>query len=490
MMGIARPDRFGAFKDGNDELLRMTGYTREDLEAGLVRWDTMTPPEYAEMDRAHIAEAARRGSCTPYEKEYIRKDGSRVPILCGYALLEGSEDEYVGFIIDLTRQRAAEAGLREREQRFRLLAESLPQLVWVTDSVGSLTYLNQRFLEYCGLPSEAMAGFDWQTILHPQEADRVNRAWSKSVATGEPYRAELQLRRQDGVFRHFLVHALAMRSESGEMERWVGSCTDVHDQKLAEEALRRSEKLAATGRLAASIAHEINNPLSAVVNSLYLALRDDNLTSDTRRFLQTAEEELARVSHITTQTLRFHRQSKAAAFADLSETMRSVLMLFRPRFAARQIYIRTECDVDTRLCCFEDELRQVFANLVSNSLDAMADGGKLRIRIRNGVSGGGRGVRVTIADTGCGIPKAIRERIFEPFFSTKDTTGIGLGLWVSDGVIRKHGGRLSLRSATRRVITARSSRSSSPWKAWHCPLRPTTLAVRLRGNGRFSACPL
>ena len=465
MMGIARPDRFGAFKDGNDELLRMTGYTREDLEAGLVRWDTMTPPEYAEIDRAHIAEAARRGSCTPYEKEYIRKDGSRVPILCGYALLEGSQDEYVGFVFDLSRQRAAEAALREREQRFRLLAESLPQLVWVTDPVGSLTYLNQRFLEYCGLPSEAMAGFDWRAILHPQEADRVNEAWSHSVATGEPYRIELQLRRHDGVFRHFLAHALAMRSESGEVERWVGSCTDVHDQKLAEEALRRSEKLAATGRLAASIAHEINNPLSSVVNSLYLALRDDNLAADTRGFLQTAEEELARVSHITTQTLRFHRQSKAAAIVDLSETMRSVLMLFRPRFASRQIYIRTECDPDTRLCCFEDELRQVFANLVSNSLDATADGGKLRIRIRKGSSADVQGVRVTIADTGCGIPKAIRQRIFEPFFSTKDTTGIGLGLWVSDGVIRKHGGRRACAVRRLPMITARSSRSSFPVKA-------------------------
>ena len=164
------------------------------LEAGRVRWDTMTPPEYAEVDRAHIAEAAERGSCTPYEKEYIRKDGSRVPILCGYALLEGSQDEYVGFVFDLTRQRAAEAGLREREQRFRLLAESLPQLVWITDAVGSLTYLNQRFLEYCGIPAETMAGFDWKTILHPEEAERVNRAWWHSVETGEPYRLELQMR--------------------------------------------------------------------------------------------------------------------------------------------------------------------------------------------------------------------------------------------------------------------------------------------------------
>jgi PAS domain S-box-containing protein len=448
LMGIAFPDRFGGFKEGNDELLRITGYTRDDLMAGLVRWDIMTPPEYQELDAFHIEEAAIHGSCTPYEKEYIRKDGSRVPILCGYALLEGSKDEYIGFVLDLTRQRAAEAELRDREQRFRLLAESLPELVWVTDPVGSLTYLNSRFLAYCGISSESMLGFDWQTILHPDEADRVNQAWNSSVSNGQPYLVELRLRCHDGTFRHFLARALPTHSAAGEVEYWVGSCTDIHDQKLAEEALRRSEKLAATGRLAASIAHEINNPLESVINSLYLALQDTGLAPRTRAFLQTAEQELARVSQITTQTLRFHRQSKAAAVVDLSEIMRSVLTLFRSRLIGRHIQIFTECQADARICCFEDEIRQVFANLVSNSLDAIAIGGRLLIRIRTTRRGAFRGVRVTVADTGCGIPANIRQRIFEPFFSTKDATGIGLGLWVSDGILRKHAARWCFRSST------------------------------------------
>jgi len=448
LMGICIPDRFGAFKEGNDELLRITGYTRADLEAGLVRWDTMTPPEYAEIDAAHIAEAARVGSCTPYEKEYIRKDGSRVPILCGYVLLEGSQDEYLGFVFDLTRQREAEAGLRDREQRFRLLAEGLPELVWITDPVGSLTYLNNRFLSYCGISEEAMPGFDWQTILHPEEIERVNRAWAHSVRTGEPYLIELRMRCHDGSFRYFLARALPLLNAEGGVERWVGSCADIHDQKMAEEALRRSEKLAATGRLAASIAHEINNPLSSVINALYLALHDSSLTPEVRTLLTTADEELARVAQITTQTLRFHRQSKAAAWADLSEVMESVINLFRRRFLARQIEIVSECAGGALVRCLEDELRQVFANLVSNALDAIADFGRLRIRVRNASADGVCGVRVTVADTGCGIPREIRQRIFEPFFSTKDETGIGLGLWVSEGILRKHAARMSVRSRT------------------------------------------
>jgi PAS domain S-box-containing protein len=448
LMGICIPDRFGAFKEGNDELLRITGYTRAELEAGLVRWDTMTPSEYAQIDAAHIAEAARAGSCTPYEKEYIRKDGSRVPILCGYVLLEGSQDEYLGFVLDLTRQREAEAELRDREQRFRLLAEGLPELVWISDSVGSLTYLNNRFLTYCGISEEATVGFDWRTILHPDEIERVNEGWARSVRTGEPYQIELRMRRHDGSFRYFLARALPLLNADGGVERWVGSCADIHDQKLAEEALRRSEKLVATGRLAASIAHEINNPLSSVVNSLYLALHHPTLSPEVRGLLQTADDELARVVHITTQTLRFHRQSKAAAWVDLSEVMQSVLQLFRGRFASRQIEILSDCAPGACVCCFEDELRQVFANLVSNALDATADGGRLRIRVRNACVNGVDGVRVTVADTGCGISHEIRQRIFEPFFSTKDETGIGLGLWVSEGILRKHDARVSLKSST------------------------------------------
>ena len=447
LMGICIPDRFGAFKEGNDELLRITGYSREDLEAGLVRWDTMTPPEYAEIDAAHIREAARLGSCTPYEKEYIRKDGSRVPILCGYALLDGSEDEYIGFVFDLTSQREAEAELRDREQRFRLLAEGLPELVWISDAAGSLIYLNSRFLDYCGIATEEMVAFDWQLILHPEEVERVNEAWGQSVRTGEAYLIELRMRGHDGSFRYFLARALPLLNADGEVERWVGSCTDIHDRRLAEEALRRSEKLAATGRLAASIAHEINNPLASVVNLLYLAKLDTGLTAEGRTLLDTAEEELARVSHITTQTLRFHRQSKAPALADIGEIMQSVLMLFQRRLAARQIEVVPEIQLGTRIWCREDELRQVFANLLSNALDATPGSGRLRVRVRCARTNGVDGVRVSVADTGCGIPAAIQSRIFEPFFSTKDATGIGLGLWVSEGIVHKHRARLGLRSS-------------------------------------------
>src|SRR5450631_3346291 len=177
LLGICIPDRFGAFIEANDELLRMTGYTREDLEAGRVRWDIMTPPEYRELDVIHIAEAAQRGSCTPYEKEYIRKDGVRVPIMCGYALLEGSQDQYIGFVQDLSPQKRAEAALREREAQFRTMAESLPQLIWIADPNGVRIYCNQKYMRYVGVDSIEPLAHDWITTVHPEDQPSTLDAW-------------------------------------------------------------------------------------------------------------------------------------------------------------------------------------------------------------------------------------------------------------------------------------------------------------------------
>jgi PAS domain S-box-containing protein len=574
-MGVCIPDRFGAIRESNDELLRMTGYTRAEQEAGLVRWDRMTPPEYADLDAARIQEASERGCCTAYEKEFIRKDGRRVPILCGYALLEGSDDEYVGFVLDLSKQKQAERELREREERFRALAESLPQLVWMADAQGETTYCNRRVFEYFGLeasetkiprwaerfhpedverifagwrrsiersepyqveyrlrrhdgvyryflaravPVRSAAGeierwvgsctdihdqklaerelqereerfrvladslpqliwmadaqgeniycnqryFDylgvteaertsiqWLELVHPDDLAATLEIWNRSVKTGEPYLNEFRLRRKDGVFRYFLARAVPVRDEGGAIERWIGSLTDTHDQKLAEDALRKSEKLATAGRLAASIAHEINNPLESVTNSLYLALQDGSLGAETKGFLQTAEQELRRVAHITTQTLRFHRQSNSPAAADIGEIVASVLALFGTRLASKEIQVNAEYERGAVVKCLSGEIRQVIANVVGNALDAMPHGGRLRVRVkktRDWSPARPNGVKIAIADSGHGVPAGVLEHMFEPFVSTKEATGIGLGLWVCEGIVRKHKGWIRVRS--------------------------------------------
>jgi PAS domain S-box-containing protein len=448
LIGIGFPNSEGSILDCNDALLRTIGYTREDLDSGLVRWDLMTPPEYRELDLAHIHESRTRGSCTPYRKEYIRKDGTRVPVMVGFARLEGEKAGSIGFVMDLTAQTQAEEATREREQRFSALAESLPQLVWASDPNGDRIYVNSRYCNYTGMTAENLVGAKWKDFLHPDDIPRTNELWYKSMATGEDYSNEYRIRRHDGMYRSFLARAIAVRNPDGTIDRWLGSATDIHDQKLAEEALRRTEKLAATGRLAASIAHEINNPLEAVTNALYLALMDTSLPQDTRTYLKMAEQELARVAQVTTQTLRFHRQSVAAVQVDLADVMDSAFSLFAPRFEASHIDVLRDYTPGQLLYCRADELRQVFANFLSNALDATRQGGRVRIRIRPCTTNAGPALRVTIADTGHGIPPHLRKAIFEPFISTKETTGTGLGLWVSDGIVQKHRGRITLRSST------------------------------------------
>lgn len=232
--------------------------------------------------------------------------------------------------------------------------------------------------------------------------------------------------------------------------RWVGAVlVDATGRKQSEEALRKTEKLAAAGRLAASIAHEINNPLEAVTNLLYL-IQQAELDAESAQYVEMAQHELARVSEITQQTLRFYRQSTLPSAAKLGELMDSVLALHQGRLIAMQIKVMREYDADASLFCFSGEIRQLFTNLISNAVDSMMpNGGQFTIRIRRAHAvkePEQDGVLVTIADTGCGIPAETLPHIFEPFYTTKEATGTGLGLWVSAQILRKHQAKIAVRS--------------------------------------------
>jgi signal transduction histidine kinase len=222
---------------------------------------------------------------------------------------------------------------------------------------------------------------------------------------------------------------------------------DVTERKWTEQALRNSEKLAAVGRLAASIAHEINNPLEAVTNLLFLAAHEP-ASPEAKRYIDLAEGELARVANIVTQTLRFHRQSTQPKKTSLRDVLENVVTLFQGRAANAGVSIQQQFRSEQPITAFEGDLRQVFTNLVANSLDASQSGGRIIIRTRDVAdsSTGERGVRVTIADTGHGMSKETQSRIFEPFFTTKVATGTGLGLWVSNEILQTHNAKLRLRS--------------------------------------------
>jgi signal transduction histidine kinase len=224
---------------------------------------------------------------------------------------------------------------------------------------------------------------------------------------------------------------------------------------VVEEALRRSEKLAVVGHLAASMAHEINNPLAAVTNLLYL-IRASTTLEDSKAYAEVAASELARVSEITIQTLRFHREPVKPTIVQVSEIVDSALALYRPRLTSAEIEVERDFRESYPIMAKAGELRQVTLNLIGNALDAIGREGTLKIRVSNSrehSNGSRHGIRLTVADSGPGIHPAIRATLFDPFVSTKGDTGTGLGLWVSSEIVRRHGGTIQVKSRARSKST-------------------------------------
>jgi signal transduction histidine kinase len=224
---------------------------------------------------------------------------------------------------------------------------------------------------------------------------------------------------------------------------------EITQQKKAEQALIQSEKLAAAGRLASSISHEINNPLESVTNLLYLIAMNESLLPEVREYVEMAQAELARVAQMATQTLRFYRQSASPTQVMAAQVVEPVIALFARRLANAGVEVETQLAAASSFYCLEGEIRQVLSNLIANAIDAIRQGGRIALRAHDSVdhATGRRGVRIVVADDGCGMSTATRARIFEPFFTTKDLNGTGLGLWISTEIVQRHNGRLTVRSS-------------------------------------------
>jgi signal transduction histidine kinase len=228
---------------------------------------------------------------------------------------------------------------------------------------------------------------------------------------------------------------------------WFGTTTDIEEQKLAQEILIRNEKLASAGRMAATVAHEINNPLATVTNLLYL-LRKDISSESGQQLLSSAEAELAQVGQITRQTLGFYRDSSKPARFKVAELLEEILSSYKGKLKRSRIVVCRHYEPADEIEALRGEMRQVFSNLIANAIDAMPDGGTLDLRISRAGEDDRHTLQVEVRDTGTGIQADNRTKIFEPFFTTKQDVGTGLGLWVVKEILKRHGGTVDLRSST------------------------------------------
>lgn len=313
--------------------------------------------------------------------------------------------------------------------------------------------VNHVFADMTGIPLSRHLGRTLPEVLPQTTAQALQSAVSTVFASQGPVR-NLEISGPGEQRKKpwtWLVSAYPVHTSPTQI-RWTGVIVlDTSERKRNEEALRRTEKLAAAGRLAASIAHEINNPLEAITNLLFLLRNYCKLDEAALNYVQLAEHEARRIAEITQQTLRFYRQSTLPARTNLADLLDSVLSLYQVRLHNLGIKVQREYDPQTDLYCFAGEIRQVIANMVGNAIDATSGGGRLIIRARrsrNWKNPHQAGVRFTIADTGSGFDREVREHIFEAFFTTKEVIGTGLGLWVSHEIILKHHGLVHVCSRT------------------------------------------
>jgi len=324
-----------------------------------------------------------------------------------------------------------------------------------TEPENPVTYVNPAFEVTTGYSLEEVLGQNYR-FLHSKDEDQPGLTLL-GEALKEKRETVVIVRscRKDGSEFWNELSLSPIRNAAGEVTHFVSIQNDVTSRIAFEEALRESEKLAAAGRLATLIAHEINNPLAAITNLVYLARGKCN-DREAEKLLGMAEKELKAVAHITAQSLRFHRQSTKATAVRPVDLISTVLDLYERRFVERGIVVTREDSMSESIVCFESEIQLVISNLVRNAVDAMSiSGGRIVVRTREATQwrSGAKGVVITVADTGTGMSPETLAKIYKAFYSTKGIAGTGLGLWVSSEIVDRHHGQLLVRSR----MTPRSS---------------------------------
>jgi PAS domain S-box-containing protein len=390
----------------------------------------------------------------------IASDGTRRSIEDSSAPIINQAGDLDGIVLvfrDISEKRLAEQereqmqlDLRARYFQLRAVYETSSIALGMIDPVNfCFLRANQKLAEILNQSIEEVVGAHVFDI-----APNVKglREALMTAASGTPVVGaviEGELANSPDVHRYWQVEYVPVFSDDGHVQMIASSSIEITAERQMQAALLQTEKLAAVGRLASSMAHEINNPLEAVTNLLYLARTSQDL-AEVQGYLTTAEQELQRVALITNQTLRFHRQSTNPTPARCHELIASTLSVFQCRLRNSQVAVEQRNRPCRPVNCFDGEIRQVLNNLVGNGIDAMhATGGRLLIRCREATqwSTGREGIVMTVADTGAGMSPAVQDKIFEPFFTTKGIGGTGLGLWVSHEIIERHHGSLRLRSS-------------------------------------------
>ncbi len=345
--------------------------------------------------------------------------------------------------------------LVERDTELRLSHAAAKMGSWTWDLERDQMFWSPEFRALHALPEDAVASGDaGYDLVHPEDRERAQREfWATLRSSATVFQSEHRSLTADGRVLWLQVRGRIRRNSGGEATWIAGLIIDVTESRIAEQALRRAEKLAAAGRIAATVAHEVNNPLEALMNTVFLAQQADQLPDEAAEHLRVADSELRRIAHIVRQTLGFYRESTVPQVTGLRRLVSEVLELYRPKSMTRGVTLclSAESREEVFAKVISGEIKQVIANLVANAIDATPAGGAVQVCVAR-MEGC---VEIAVSDTGCGVSETNRKRLFEPFFTTKADVGTGLGLWVSKGIVEKHGGWIGADNGAERGTTFR-----------------------------------
>jgi PAS domain S-box-containing protein len=442
---IISKDLNGIITSWNPAATRLFGYSPEEAIGQSIL--ILIPNELRYTEREILRRIREGRRIERYETVRVTKSGERVDLMLSISPIRDNRGRVIGaskIAHDISDRKRAD----EARSRLAAIVESSDDAIISKNLDGIVTSWNGAARRMFGYVEEEMVGQPMVRIIPPEmrneEADMVLK-----LRAGERIdHFETNRMAKDGSRIDVSLSTSPMLDPRGRVIGMSMIARDISSRKKIERLLIESEKIAATGRMAATIAHEINNPLEAVMNLIYLARVSSPEDTDLHRYLKAAENEVERVSHIARSTLGFYRDRGEPVELLLHELAEAVLLTYESRLTAR--HIEVECDFrQTRpILVNRGQIIQVFSNIIANAVDAMPRGGKIRIRVEDAGAVSGPSVRVTIEDEGTGIEERHLPRVFEPFFTTKPDVGTGIGLWVTRRLLENRGGRIEIASST------------------------------------------
>jgi PAS domain S-box-containing protein len=446
---IASKDLNGIITSWNKSAERLFGYTAEEIIGQSVT--LIIPPELHD-DEPRILGKIRAGErIEHFQTVRVHKSGRLIDVSLTVSPIRDEKGNIVGaakIVRDITRQKK----LEEAALRLAAIVESSDDAIASKNLNGIITSWNRSAEKLFGYKPEEIIGKHITTIIPPELHHDEDMILSK-IRRGEKIDHFETIRlHKNGERIEVSLTISPVKDEDGNVIGAAKIVRNITETNKIERALRTTEKLAAAGRMAATVAHEINNPLEAVTNLVYLAKRDLSNNDRVAGYLELASRELDRVAHITRQTLGFYRDTSSPVRFNVAEMLEDLLLLYEKRLESRDIkLVKQYGKDDLEITALAGEIRQAFSNLITNAIDAMPDGGKLVLKVAKAREWSGShlsGVRMTILDTGSGIEAKHGKNIFQPFFTTKTDVGTGLGLWITRGIVEKHQGTIRVKSRT------------------------------------------